>query len=43
MEWRSVRKNLPPQKPDSERFAEEGKIQDNLSEKKLSEADPEAE
>jgi len=43
MEWCSVRKNLPPKKPDGERFAEEGKIQDNLSEKKLSEADPEAE
>ncbi|KAA6409271.1 MAG: MFS multidrug transporter [Lasallia pustulata] len=33
MEWRSVKKNLPPKNPDGERAAEEGKGQGGLSEK----------
>lgn len=31
MEWRSVKKNLPPKNPEGERAAEEGKDQGNLS------------
>lgn len=42
MEWRSVKKNLPPKKPDSKRAAEEGKGQGNLSEKEAPEAEAEA-
>jgi MFS family permease len=43
MEWRSVKKNLPPKNPDGERAAEEGKGQDNLSEKEAPEAEAAAE
>lgn len=38
MEWRSVKKNLPPKKPDAVRAVEEGKDQDGLSEKEVPEA-----
>ena len=43
MEWRSVKKNLPPKNPDGKRAAEEGKGQGNLSEKEALEAEAEAE
>ena len=45
MEWRSVKKNLPPKKPDGERTAEEGKGQSHgdLSEKEAPEAEAAAE
>ncbi len=43
MEWRSVKKNLPPKNPDGERTAEEGKGQGDLSEKEAPEAEAEAE
>ena len=45
MEWRSVKKNLPPKNPDGERAAEEakGKGQGCLSEKEAPEAEAEAE
>ena len=33
MEWRTVRKNLPPKKPDSERGAEEGNAKEGSGEK----------
>ena len=42
MEWRSVKKNLPPKKPDGERAAEEGKSQGALSEKEAPEVEAEA-
>jgi MFS family permease len=42
MEWRSVKKNLPPKNPDGERAADEGKGQGDLSEKKAPEAEAEA-
>ena len=38
MEWRSVRKNLPPKKPDAEKSSKEGMDQGDLSEKEASEA-----
>ncbi len=37
MEWRSVKKKLPPKNPDVERAAEEGKGQGDLSEKEAPE------
>ena len=43
MEWRSVKKNLPSKKPDSERAAEESKGKVDLSEKESPEAKAEAE
>jgi len=39
MEWRSVKKNLPPKNSDKEQVAEEGKIQGYSSEKKVLEAE----
>jgi MFS family permease len=41
MEWRSVKKNLPPKKPDGGRTAEEGKGQDDVSEKEAPRAEAE--
>ncbi|SLM39060.1 mfs multidrug [Lasallia pustulata] len=43
MEWRSVKKNLPPKNPGGERAAEEGKGQGDLSEKEAPEAEAETE
>lgn len=42
MEWRSVKKNLPPKHTDGGRVAEEGMGRGNLSEKTASESDVEA-
>jgi hypothetical protein len=42
MEWRTVRKNVPPKNPNGERAAEEGKDQGDLSEKEAPEAEVEA-
>lgn len=42
MEWRSVKKNIPPKKPDGERAAEEGTGQGDLSEKQAPEAEAKA-
>jgi MFS family permease len=42
MEWRSVKKNLPPKKAEVERVAEEGKGQGGLSEVEPPEAETEA-
>lgn len=42
MEWRSVKKNLPPKNLDGERAAEEGKDRGDLSEKEAPEAEAEA-
>ena len=39
MEWRTVRKNLPPKNLDGEQATEEGKRQDGLNEKKVPEAE----
>lgn len=39
MEWRSVKRNLPPKSPDGGRFAEEGKGQSDLSEEETSKAE----
>jgi MFS family permease len=39
MEWRTVKKNLPPKKPDGERTAEEGKGQGGSSEQEAEEKD----
>ena len=38
MEWRSVRRNLPPKKPDAEQSSKEGMAQGDLSEKEASQA-----
>ena len=38
MEWRSVKKDIPPKNPDGERASKEGKDQNGLSEKGASEA-----
>lgn len=42
MEWRSVKKNLPPKNPDGEQAAEAGEGQVDLSEKEAPEAEAEA-
>jgi MFS family permease len=42
MEWRSVKKNLPPKDPDGERATKDGKVQGGLSEKETPEAEAEA-
>ncbi|KAK5242203.1 hypothetical protein LTS06_011670, partial [Exophiala xenobiotica] len=43
MEWRTVRKNLPPKKPDSDREAEEGNVKQERGEKKTTKAGTQAE
>ena len=43
MEWRSVKKNLPPKSLDSERAAGEGKGESDLSQKEAPETEPEEE